>query len=111
MSENVASGVAEEVSASYRKAGAKRPASGGDIRSCLGQLEAAVIHITEENPARTALVVVIHRIASRNKIRNGENVGADVLYSERVGSNEGSGWNPAIQLHNAAQLPSAYHRR
>jgi len=109
--DTVASSIAEKICARARKAGAKRPASGGDIRSCLGQLEATVIHVTEENPARTALVIVIHRIASGNKIRNGENVGADVLYSERVGSNEGSSRNPAIQLDNAAQLPSAYHRR
>src|SRR5690348_16183719 len=34
--------------------------------------EATIIDVAQENTARIALVVVIHRIASRNAIRNGE---------------------------------------
>ena len=111
----IAAGVAEEIRTGAWELGIRqrsvtheRHTPRCDVRSCLGQLEALVIHVPKENPARITLEIVVHWIASGNDIRNRENVGADVLYSERLGRDQRSGWNPAIQLDNAAQLPPAY---
>src|ERR1700676_194614 len=53
----IAAGIAEEIRASARKTGAKRPASGSDFRGGLRQLEATVIDVAEEYSARITLVV------------------------------------------------------
>src|SRR5215471_14025601 len=78
----VTAGIAQEVRASAREF-CKRHALRCNRRGRLGQRKTTGIDVTEENPSRITLVIVIDRVASQNSIRNRECVGAGILYTQR----------------------------
>src|SRR2546422_3435576 len=95
----IAAGIAQEIRATARNPGKRHaPRCDRRIRRRHGHPVGTGVDVSQ---ARRALPIMVDGIASRNAIRNAEDVGAVILYPHRIPIDEWSRGNSAIQLDDA----------